>query len=123
MKYIAELDQQLYRISKLDMDETMLHSVQTLRSDIRYIHICTMETREKRQLLLATFVTSAIATIGAPYLIYIIFPRKPAIAYPDARSDERIHHIVANTANFVDQAIGLLTRMTYVHRKSSRFNR
>ena len=90
-----------------NLDDTMLHSVQTLRADISYItsHLCTLEDRPKRQVLITAMVTSVFLSLGAPYIIDLIFPKKGAVSYPDTRSDESLHRSLANFEEFVNQVI------------------
>ena len=82
MDYINLLDRQLEKFLELPEldDTTLIHSAQTLRAGISYItsHLCTLENREKRQIVAMAFVTSVIASLGAQYILDFIFPRKPA---------------------------------------------
>jgi hypothetical protein len=108
MDYINLLDRQLVKFLELPEldDTTLIHSAQTLRADISYItsHLCTLENREKRQIVAMAFVTSVIASLGAPYILDFIFPRKSALAHPDTRSDKAIQHIADEFEYWVKQA-------------------
>ena len=120
------LDRQLEKFLELpDIEGTLEHSAQTLRADISYItsHLCTLEHREKRQIVAMAFVTSVIASLGAPYILDFIFPRKSALAHPDTRSDKAIQHIADEFEYWVKQAHELKAKNDLQTQKISQIQR